>query len=305
MKRTLFAIAFAVVMTAVNAQTIKVAYQKGDTKTYDTESLMTLGIPMQGDMKASAKYTATFTVTNATSKGYTVEMKFSDVAIEGSDEVVNQLVNANVLKTLEKTPAVLELDSKGKIKDVKNSDAVLSSLAEATMATINSTYESHPELEKVMPKSKVILEANDELTKEKLLSYIKEYSVFTLNGENLKSGVATDETWHDFIKVKSTYSVSVDKDSTTINRTAESNMNEDDLKAFVKKQASKMGGGNVSEMIDSQWSQLKAMGLARVDIDSNAAYVFGQKGWLNHYSDNSTFTMMGAKIKVVSTMTSK
>lgn len=298
-------LALAVVATVASAQTIKVAYQKGDTKVYDTNNELIIGMPMQGDMKASAKYTTTYTVTDASSKGYTVEMKLSGVAVTGSNEVVSQLTNVNLLNTLAKTPAVLELDSKGAIKNVKNADDVLATLSQFTMATINSTYASHPEIEKVVPKSKAIMAANDELTKEKLYTSLKEYSVFTINGQSLKPGTPTEETWHDFIKVKSTYSVSVDKDSTNINRTAVSNMTEEDLKAFVKKQASQMGGSNVSDMIDSQWTQLKAMGLARIDIDSNASYVFVHNGWLNHYSDNSSFTMMGAKIKIVSTMTAK
>lgn len=67
-----------------------------------------------------------------------------------------------------------------------NADNVLAATAEVAINSINEMYSKHPEIEKVVPKSKAMLKVNDELTKDNLLKFIRESSVLSLNGKDIK-----------------------------------------------------------------------------------------------------------------------
>lgn len=301
MKKKVLLLLLLAIATVSSAQTININYKKGDVRTYTNSTNISVGAPMQGEQKASTTATVQYTVKDADANGYTVEMKTLDYSFDGSEEMAQQASNGTLIEAL-KTPAVLKLDRNGVITDLVNSDEILARMAEAAVAIINKTYEKHPELEKVMPKAKTLMATNEQINKENALKNLREMSIFNYNGKDFKAGEAIDEELMDMVKVKSTYTVTSDNGSTVISRKSESNMNEGDIKSLIKQQMKKSGADDsATAMIDNAWGQMKAMGMTRLDLDSNGTSAFDSAGWLSSRSENNTTSVMGAKIKLTST----
>lgn len=306
MKKTILSLALLLISLTVSAQTIKTDFKKGDIRKYLTAMNFNVGVPMQGEMKGSATVLTTYTVTDA-SNGWTVEMKVDSFSTTGNEDIVSQFSGESNFKALQKTPAILKLDSKGYITDIVNSDNVLAAIAEVSINNLNDMYSKHPDLEKIAPKSKAMLKINDELTKDNLLKFFRESSVLELNGKDIKPGEPFDETFMgDLLKAKSTFSLTKDADGlTVVNKKSESNMTEDEVKELVKKQISSMGGGVDASQFDQIWSQLKMMGMASLEFNSENSSTVNNDGWLKSETTEGTTTVAGAKIKISGTTTLK
>lgn len=306
MKKTILSLALLLISLTVSAQTIKTDFKKGDIRKYLTAMNFNVGVPMQGEMKGSATVLTTYTVTDA-SNGWTVEMKVDSFSTTGNEDIVSQFSGESNFKALQKTPAILKLDSKGYITDIVNSDNVLAAIAEVSINNLNDMYSKHPDLEKIAPKSKAMLKINDELTKDNLLKFFRESSVLELNGKDIKPGEPFDETFMgDLLKAKSTFSLTKDADGlTVVNKKSESNMTEDEVKELVKKQISSMGGGVDASQFDQIWSQLKMMGMASLEFNSENSSTVNNDGWLKSETAEGTTTVAGAKIKISGTTTLK
>ena len=306
MKKTILSLALLLISLTVSAQTIKTDFKKGDIRKYLTAMNFNVGVPMQGEMKGSATVLTTYTVTDA-SNGWTVEMKVDSFSTTGNEDIVNQFSGESNFKALQKTPAILKLDSKGYITDIVNSDNVLAAIAEVSINNLNDMYSKHPDLEKIAPKSKAMLKINDELTKDNLLKFFRESSVLELNGKDIKPGEPFDETFMgDLLKAKSTFSLTKDADGlTVVNKKSESNMTEDEVKELVKKQISSMGGGVDASQFDQIWGQLKMMGMASLEFNSENSSTVNNDGWLKSETAEGTTTVAGAKIKISGTTTLK
>lgn len=306
MKKTILSLALLLISLTVSAQTIKTDFKKGDIRKYLTAMNFNVGVPMQGEMKGSATVLTTYTVTNA-SNGWTVEMKVDSFSTTGNEDIVSQFSGESNFKALQKTPAILKLDSKGYITDIVNCDNVLAAIAEVSINNLNDMYSKHPDLEKIAPKSKAMLKINDELTKDNLLKFFRKSSVLELNGKDIKPGEPFDETFMgDLLKAKSTFSLTKDADGlTVVNKKSESNMTEDEVKELVKKQISSMGGGVDASQFDQIWSQLKMMGMASLEFNSENSSTVNNDGWLKSETAEGTTTVAGAKIKISGTTTLK
>lgn len=306
MKKTILSLALLLISLTVSAQTIKTDFKKGDIRKYLTAMNFNVGVPMQGEMKGSATVLTTYTVTDA-GNGWTVEMKVDSFSTTGNEDIVSQFSGESNFKALQKTPAILKLDSKGYITDIVNSDNVLAAIAEVSINNLNDMYSKHPDLEKIAPKSKAMLKINDELTKDNLLKFFRESSVLELNGKDIKPGEPFDETFMgDLLKAKSTFSLTKDADGlTVVNKKSESNMTEDEVKELVKKQISSMGGGVDASQFDQIWSQLKMMGMASLEFNSENSSTVNNNGWLKSETAEGTTTVAGAKIKISGTTTLK
>ncbi len=304
MKKTILTFALLAVTLLASAQTIKVSYKQGETATYNSKVEYSVGVPMQGEMKATTDITVKYNIVKAGADGYTVEMSVVDFSVSGDNDIAENGVDVNFYKGVKKTPALLKLDPKGSVTSIENAEAVLASVAEATINGINDLYTRHPELDKALPKTKALLAADGQLTVENLLKKAREASVFSLNGKDIESGKKVDEKLMDMIKVKSTYTVETTATGLDIKRTSESDMTEDDVKNLVKEQVTKSGGDESAyKMVESAWGQLKAMGMTRLELTSNGTSAYTADGWLSSQNENSTTSVIGSTVKYVSTTT--
>lgn len=301
MKKTILSLVLLVMAMATSAQTIKTSFKKGDVRKYSVTMDNSIGLPMQGESKSTSTTLVSYRVTDATN-GWTVEMKIDSFATNSNNELANQILGVDNYKALKGFPVRIKLDQKGYITDVLNADDVLAKQAQTIIATINSTYEKNPQLEKMVPKSQALMAANEQLTKENLLKYLRENSVLSLNGVDIKQNVPEDETVMELIKAKSTFTVSKNAaGETTVNKSSVSNMTDDDIKAFLKQQLSKAGSDD--SQFDLIWGQLKQMGMAKVDFNSTATSTFDHSGWLKSSTTTSTTNAMGSAVKLNITTT--
>lgn len=304
MKKTILTLALLVMAMTVGAQTLRVSFQKGEIHKYTTKTDYSIGIPMQGEKTGSTTASVAYTVSDATADGYVVEMRPLDFQTSGDVDILSQLSDTKILSYLNGTPVELKLDKNGVVTDILNSDKVLAAVSKATIDEINKQYAEHPEAEKVVPKAKALMAVNEQLTKENVLEQIRDNSVFSLNGKDLKANPEEDETFQEFIKVKSTYTVGQDGDKTVIGKKSVSNMTEDEVKAFLVKQIAKMTGGAVSSSdFDSMWSQMKMMGMTKLSFDLDGTSTFGTGAWLSNSNMNTSTKIMGASIKISATTT--
>lgn len=306
MKKVFLSLALLVMAVAASAQTIKVSFKQGEVRNFNTKVEASVGVPMQGEQKVTSEATQQYTVKEAGADGYTIELKTVDFNVTGSKEVANQIADGTMTEAMKKTPAILKLNAKGEVVDIANADDVLASAGEIVVGMINKMYEEHPELEKMMPKSKMLMAANEKLTKEEAVKSIREASIFSLNGKDITSGSTVDETLMDMIKVKSTYTVKSTAESTEISRNSASNMTDNDIKELIKKQMESSGmDASMTSMIDSQWDQMKAMGMTRLDLNSKATLNYDGEGWLTSSANNNATSVMGATVKVNITTTAQ
>lgn len=234
MKKTLLTLVLLVMAMTVGAQSVKVDYHKGDVRKYTTNVSLSMGIPMQGEQKCGLTAATTYTVDEAGADGYVVELKADDYSTTGNADLLS-MVGGQFFETLKSTPAKLKLDKKGAITGLANEDAFIAAISSTVVEGINKMYADRPGLESQMPKAKLLMAANSQLTPEFVLNFFKNFTVFSLNGRDLANVKNADETIYDFFKVKSSYDVSSVNGTTTITRTAVSNMTDDDLKRNSEK----------------------------------------------------------------------
>lgn len=299
MKKAIFSLALLLVSAGLSAQTIKVSFAKGDVATYKMNLTGTVGVPMQGNQEVSSTTTLQLTVNDATADGYVVEQKVTEFEMKGDNEMTQQFCNPTFYNAMKETPAVLKLDKNGAVVDPVNSDAVLSSVAKQTLDQINSLYEKHPEMEQALPKNKALMAANEQLTKENILKFYKEYGIFQLNGKDLKDGVPEETKMMDMIKVKNNYTVTSTDGALAIRCDVASNMTDNDVKAMLVEQMKKSGlGEQAQSAIESGWSQMKAMGMTKMDISGASDYNYDAQGWLTKQTSDIKSKVMGAEIKL-------
>lgn len=305
MKKTVFTLALLLMAMVAGAQTVKVDFHKGDVRKYSSKTNLTLGVPMQGEQNGSETCQTTYTVTDATPDGYIVEFKTDSYETSGSAAVLQQFQNSEYFNALKNTPAKLKLDKNGQIVDLLNSDDILINVSKLSVEAINKLYADHPEIEKGLPKSKMLLTLNDKLTKENAINFFKEGTVLGLNGRDLKANPEANETFFNNFKVKTSYIVSDNNGQLEIAKTMVNNMNEDDTKNFLKGQIGQLQGGEISDADFEQiWSQLKMVGMTRISIDGNATSTFGNDGWLTSDKSDISMKAMGASVKI-STVTTQ
>lgn len=299
MKKTALTLALLLMAFVAGAQTIKVDFHKGEVRKYSSKIDMTIGVPMQGEQKGSVSCNTTYNVTEATPEGYVVELKTDTFETSGEASIIQQFANSEIYGAMKTAPAKLKLDKNGAIVDLLNSDEVLASASKLAIDMINELYTKNPEIEKAMPKSRALMNVNEQMTKENALKFFRENTIFGLNGKDLKANPEAEEDFYNNLKVKSTYSVSDDNGQLGISKTSVCNMDDDAIKKFMKEQIGKMQGGEVSDANFNQiWSQMKMMGMTRITINGNANSTYGNGGWLNSNKSETNMKAMGASIKI-------
>lgn len=118
---------------------------------------------MQGEQKCGLTAATTYTVDEAGADGYVVELKADDYSTTGNADLLS-MVGGQFFETLKSTPAKLKLDKKGAITGLANEDAFIAAISSTVVEGINKMYADRPGLESQMPKAKLLMAANSQLT---------------------------------------------------------------------------------------------------------------------------------------------
>ncbi|WP_424037008.1 hypothetical protein [Prevotella histicola] len=299
MKKTLITFALLLTVTVLNAQTlIKVNLKKGDKAVYENVNTVNAALPMgAGNQNIKITNTTTVEVKDATADGFKVEFLTKDSKIEGNEEAAQQFGD-QLSRYLDGVPALFQTDKNGCLQKLLNYEEVVGKMSKVAITQIDSMYKKNPNIEKMAPKAKVIMALNDLFTEKNIMENFKNKSVFQLYGKTLKTGDKEDKEIQG-IKVNTTYDVSNVLGMLTVVAKSKANMTENETKAFFINNIKKMGlGDEISSQIEQNWGQLKAMGMASIDMNDTTTYHFTKSGWVNDVVSSGKMKMMGMQMEI-------
>lgn len=309
MKKTLITFALLLTVTVLNAQTlIKVNLKKGDKAVYENVNTVNAALPMgAGNQNIKITNTTTVEVKDATADGFKVEFLTKDTKIEGNEEAAQQFGD-QLSRYLDGVPALFQTDKNGCLQKLLNYEEVVGKMSKVAITQIDSMYKKNPKIEEMAPKAKVIMALNDLFTEKNIMENFKNKSVFQLYGKTLKTGDKEDKEIQG-IKVNTTYDVSNVLGMLTVVAKSKANMTENETKAFFISNLKKMGmSEEISSQFEQNWGQLKAMGMASIDMNDTTTYHFTKSGWVNDVVSSGKMKMMGMQmdlntsVKLVSDM---
>ena len=301
MKKSFLTFVLLLAVTALNAQTlIKANFQKGDQATYESVADIKLSVPMAGTSESIKTNGQTkITVKDASADGYVIEMTTTNIKMEGKQEVAQQTGNM-LNQYLSNIPMLLKTDANGKITDLLNYEEVQTKTSKFAMVYIDSLYKAKPEMEKTLPKYKMAMSVNSQLTKEAFIESAENNSFFILFGKTLKTGDKEDMNKQG-IKTTVTYEVNKEPNGLNIIGKIKGNMTEDDVKAFFIDKMKKMGADEAMvSQLDANWGQMKQMGMAKMDVDGTSTTKLLNSGWATEYSTDVKTKMMGMEMVITS-----
>lgn len=309
MKKTLITFALLLTVTVLNAQTlIKVNLKKGDKAVYENVNTVNVALPMgAGNQNIKITNTTTVEVKDATADGFKVEFLTKDSKIEGNEEAAQQFGD-QISRYLDGVPVLFQTDKNGCLQKLLNYEEVVGKMSKVAITQIDSMYKKNPKIEEMAPKAKVIMALNDLFTEKNIMENFKNKSVFQLYGKTLKTGDKEDKEIQG-IKVNTTYDVSNVLGMLTVVAKSKANMTENETKAFFINNIKKMGmGEEISSQFEQNWGQMKAMGMASIDMNDTTTYHFTKSGWVNDVVSSGKMKMMGMQmdlntsVKLVSDM---
>lgn len=299
MKKTLITFALLLTVTVLNAQTlIKVNLKKGDKAVYENVNTVNAALPMgAGNQNIKITSTTTVEVKDATADGFKVEFLTKDTKIEGNEEAAQQFGD-QLSRYLDGVPALFQTDKNGCLQKLLNYEEVVGKMSKVAITQIDSMYKKNPKIEEMAPKAKVIMALNDLFTEKNIMENFKNKSVFQLYGKTLKTGDKEDKEIQG-IKVNTTYDVSNVLGMLTVVAKSKANMTENETKAFFISNLKKMGmGEEISSQFEQNWGQLKAMGMASIDMNDTTTYHFTKSGWVNDVVSSGKMKMMGMQMEI-------
>ena len=303
MKKTLITFALLLTVTVLNAQTlIKVDLKKGDKAVYENVNTVNAALPMgAGNQNIKITNTTTVEVKDATADGFKVEFLTKDSKIEGNEEAAQQFGD-QLSRYLDGVPALFQTDKNGCLQKLLNYEEVVGKMSKVAITQIDSMYKKNPKIEEMAPKAKVIMALNDLFTEKNIMENFKNKSVFQLYGKTLKTGDKEDKEIQG-IKVNTTYDVSNVLGMLTVVAKSKANMTENETKAFFISNLKKMGmGEEISSQFEQNWGQMKAMGMASIDMNDTTTYHFTKSGWVNDVVSSGKMKMMGMQMDLTTSV---
>ena len=303
MKKTLITFALLLTVTVLNAQTlIKVNLKKGDKAVYENVNTVNAALPMgAGNQNIKITNTTTVEVKDANADGFKVEFLTKDSKIEGNEEAAQQFGD-QLSRYLDGVPALFQTDKNGCLQKLLNYEEVVGKMSKVAITQIDSMYKKNPKIEEMAPKAKVIMALNDLFTEKNIMENFKNKSVFQLYGKTLKTGDKEDKEIQG-IKVNTTYDVSNVLGMLTVVAKSKANMTENETKAFFISNIKKMGlGEEISSQFEQNWGQMKAMGMASIDMNDTTTYHFTKSGWVNDVVSSGKMKMMGMQMDLTTSV---
>ena len=301
MKKLFFVLAFALAVTALNAQTlIKAKFQKGERAVYETVTDIEGQSAAAGSEAVKVTRQTKITVQEILRDGYIIEILTKDIAVDGDQSFLTQTGDM-IIQSLNNVPMLLRTDANGKITDILNYDEVQRKAWKFALTKLDSLYNNNPNVEKSMPKSKAMMRITKEVAKDVLITNINNNTFFYLFGKSLKNGYKENKEIRD---IKSTVTYTLTKKGNTMNIAEEisNNMTEADVKAFIIDKMKGVGADeNLEHMIaqvEAHWDRMKEIGMATMDINGTNNFQLLKSGWPTEYSSKIKANRMGVDITI-------
>ena len=301
MKKLFITLAFALAVTALNAQTlIKAKFQKGERAVYETVTDLEGQSAAAGSESVKVTRQTKITVQEVLRDGYIIEILTKDIAVDGDQSFLTQTGDM-IIQSLNNVPMLLRTDANGKITDILNYDEVQRKAWKFALTKLDSLYNNNPNVEKSMPKSKAMMSITKDVAKDVLIANINNNTFFYLFGKSLKNGYKENKEIRD---IKSTITYTISKKGNTMNIAEEisNNMTEADVKAFIIDKMKGVGADeNLEHMIaqvEAHWDRMKEIGMATMDINGTNNFQLLKSGWPTEYSSKIKANRMGVDITI-------
>ena len=301
MKKLFITLAFALAVTALNAQTlIKAKFQKGERAIYETVTDIEGKSAAAGSESVKVTRQTKITVQEVLRDGYIIEILTKDIAVDGDQSFLTQTGDM-IIQSLNNVPMLLKTDANGKITDILNYDEVQRKAWKFALTELDSLYNNNPNVEKSMPKSKAMMSITKEVAKDVLIANINNNTFFYLFGKSLKNGYKENK---EIRGIKSTVTYTLSKKGNTMNiaEKISSNMTEADVKAFIIDKMKGVGADeNLEHMIaqlEAHWDRMKEIGMATMDINGTTNFQLLKSGWPTEYSSKIKANRMGVDITI-------
>lgn len=301
MKKLFFILAFALAVTALNAQTlIKAKFQKGERAVYETVTDIEGQSAVAGSESVKVTKQTKITVQEVLRDGYIIEILTKDIAVDGDQSFLTQTGDM-IIQSLNNVPMLLKTDANGKITDILNYDEVQRKAWKFALTKLDSLYNSNPNVEKSMPKTKAMMSITKDVAKDVLIANINNNTFFYLFGKSLKNGYKENKEIRD-IKSTVTYTISKKGNTMSIAEEISSNMTEAEVKAFIIDKMKGVGADeNLEHMIaqvEAHWDRMKEIGMATMDINGINNFQLLKSGWPTEYSSKIKANRMGVDITI-------
>lgn len=301
MKKLFITLAFALAVTALNAQTlIKVKFQKGERAVYETVTEIEGKSAAAGSESVKVTRQTKITVQEILRDGYIIEILTKDIAVDGNQSFLTQTGDM-IIQSLNNVPMLLKTDANGKITDILNYDEVQRKAWKFALTKLDSLYNNNPNVEKSMPKSKAMMSITKDVAKDVLIANINNNTFFYLFGKSLKNGYKENKEIRD---IKSTITYTLSKKGNTMNIAEEisNNMTEADVKAFIIGKMKGVGADENLELmiaqLEAHWDRMKEIGMATMDINGTNNFQLLKSGWPTEYSSKIKANRMGVRITI-------
>ena len=301
MKKLLFTLAFALAVTALNAQTlIKAKFQKGDRAVYETVTDIEGQSAAAGSEAVKVTRQTKITVQEVLRDGYIIEILTKDIAVDGDQSFLTQTGDM-IIQSLNNVPMLLRTDANGKITDILNYDEVQRKAWKFALTKLDSLYNNNPNVEKSMPKSKAMMSITKDVAKDVLIANINNNTFFYLFGKSLKNGYKENKEIRD---IKSTITYTLSKKGNTMNIAEEisNNMTEAEVKAFIIDKMKGVGADENLELmiaqLEAHWDRMKEIGMATMDINGTTNFQLLKSGWPTEYSSKIKANRMGVRMTI-------
>ena len=301
MKKLLLTLAFALAVTALNAQTlIKAKFQKGEKAVYETVTEIEGQSTAAGSKAVKVTRQTKITVQEILRDGYIIEILTKDIAVDGDQSFLTQTGDM-IIQSLDNIPMLLRTDANGKITDILNYDEVQHKAWKFALTKLDSTYNNNPNVEKSMPKMKAMMSITKDVAKDVLIANINNNTFFYLFGKSLKTGYTEDRYIRD-IKSIVTYTLTKKGNTMSIAEEISNNMTEAEVKAFIIDKMKGVGADENLELmiaqLEAHWDRMKEIGMATMDINGTNNFQLLKSGWPTEYSSKIKANRMGVDITI-------
>ena len=301
MKKLFLTLAFALVVTALNAQTlIKAKFQKGDKAVYETVTDIEEKSALAGSEAVKVTKQTKITVQEVIRDGYIIEILTKDISTGGNLSILSQTGDM-IIQSLNNVPMLLRTDANGKITDILNYDEVQRKAWKFALTELDSIYNNNPNVEKSMPKMKAMMSITKEVAKDVLIANINNNTFFYLFGKSLKTGYTEDRYIKD-IKANVTYTLTKKANTMNIAEEISNNMTEADVKAFIIDKMKSVGADENLELmiaqVEAHWDRMKEIGMATMDINGTNNFQLLKSGWPTEYSSKIKANRMGVDMTI-------
>ena len=301
MKKLLLTLAFALAVTALNAQTlIKAKFREGERAVYETVTNIEGKSTLAGSEAIKVTRQTKITVQEVLRDGYIIEILTKDIAVDGEQSILTQTGDM-IIQSLNNVPMLLRTDANGKITDILNYDEVQRKAWKFALTELDSIYNNNPNVEKSMPKMKAMMSITKDIAKDFLIANINNNTFFYLFGKSLKTGYTEDRYIKD-IKAAVTYTLTKKGKTTNIVEEISNNMTEAEVKAFIIDKMKAVGADENLELmiaqLEAHWDKMKEIGMATMDINGTTNFQLLKNGWPTEYNSKIKANRMGVDITI-------